>query len=130
LAGFISQGIALCGKMLFRKAMKAFDLAFMFTDGDSRTIHLLLLVKACQYFIVYPQLHYGFQAVSLFNSNRQQEAMLRIQELAAACPNADTFSCRVIKVSIVRNQASFIDHFPVFRISGLSTCPTGNQCPG
>jgi len=44
--GYISQSVALSGKMLFQDAMKAIDLAFMFTDGDLKTIHLLLLVKA------------------------------------------------------------------------------------
>jgi len=45
LTGYISKGIALCGTMQLRDAMKAFDIAFMFTDGDLKTSHLLLLIK-------------------------------------------------------------------------------------
>lgn len=43
--GYTSKGIALCGKKHFKDAMKAFDLAFMFTDGDMKAIHCLLLIK-------------------------------------------------------------------------------------
>ncbi|OAX31742.1 hypothetical protein K503DRAFT_54649 [Rhizopogon vinicolor AM-OR11-026] len=46
LIGYISKSIALCGKMLIQDAMKTMDLAFMFADGDLKTVHLLLLVKA------------------------------------------------------------------------------------
>ncbi|KAJ8591160.1 hypothetical protein M405DRAFT_880653 [Rhizopogon salebrosus TDB-379] len=81
LTGYLSQGIALCGNKLFWDAMKAFDLAFMFTDGDSKTIHLLLLVKA----------------ITLFNANQHQQAISRVQELAVACPNADILACRVVE---------------------------------
>jgi len=55
--GFISKGIALCGKMEFIEAMGAFDLAFMFIDQDKSTLHLLLLVKACRPFIILFLLH-------------------------------------------------------------------------
>jgi hypothetical protein len=48
LTGCLSQGIALCGKNLISDAMRAFDLAFMFTDQDPKTIHFLLLIKARQ----------------------------------------------------------------------------------
>ncbi|OAX34763.1 hypothetical protein K503DRAFT_868710 [Rhizopogon vinicolor AM-OR11-026] len=81
LTGYISKGIALCGKMQFKDAMKAFDLAFMFTGGDLNNIHLLLLVKA----------------VALFNANKHKDAMLRIQELAIACPDADTLTCHLVE---------------------------------
>ncbi|KAJ8595030.1 hypothetical protein M405DRAFT_871979 [Rhizopogon salebrosus TDB-379] len=81
LTGYLSQGIALCGNKLFWDAMKAFDLAFMFTDEDSKTIHLLLLVKA----------------ITLFNANQHQQAISRVQELAVACPNADILACRVVE---------------------------------
>ncbi|OAX34764.1 hypothetical protein K503DRAFT_420176 [Rhizopogon vinicolor AM-OR11-026] len=80
LTGYIAKGIALCGKMQFKEAMKAFDLAFMF-GGDPQTIHILLLIKA----------------VALFNANQHKDAMLRIQELASACPDADTLTCRVVE---------------------------------
>ncbi|OAX35520.1 hypothetical protein K503DRAFT_802760 [Rhizopogon vinicolor AM-OR11-026] len=79
LAGYISQGIALCGKKLLQDAMNAFDLAFMFTDGDSETILLLLL------------------AITLFNANQHEDAILRIQQLATACPAADTLACCVVE---------------------------------
>lgn len=46
--GCISKGIALCGQNRIEAAMKAFDLAFIFADEDSKTIHFLLLIKACQ----------------------------------------------------------------------------------
>jgi hypothetical protein len=55
--GFISKGIALCGKGLVRDARTAFDLAFMFTNEDSTTIHLLLLIKAGQIRPVHSLLH-------------------------------------------------------------------------
>lgn len=45
--GYTSKGIALCGKKHFKDAMRAFDLASMFTDRDSKTAHRLLLIKAC-----------------------------------------------------------------------------------
>ncbi|OAX35388.1 hypothetical protein K503DRAFT_773522, partial [Rhizopogon vinicolor AM-OR11-026] len=85
LIGYTCKGIALCGKMYFKEAMKAFDLAFMFTEGDSNTIHVLLLIKA----------------IALFTGNRPKEAMMRIEELAAACPNADTLACDVVKAYLL-----------------------------
>jgi hypothetical protein len=45
LAGYISKGIALCGKGLVREARAAFDVASMFTNKDSNTNHFLLLIK-------------------------------------------------------------------------------------
>ncbi|KAG0698020.1 hypothetical protein DFH29DRAFT_124342 [Suillus ampliporus] len=81
LTGCISKGIALCGTMQFEDAMKAFDLAFMFVDGDSSTIHLLLLIKA----------------IILFNANQHDEAILRVQELASTCPSADTLACDIVE---------------------------------
>jgi hypothetical protein len=44
--GYISKGIALCGKKQIRDANKAFDLAFTFADGESKTIYFLFLAKA------------------------------------------------------------------------------------
>src|SRR6267154_2822242 len=90
LTGYISKGIALCGKMQFQDAMQAFDLAFMFTNSDSKTIHFILLIKAGQFFLAYLLLHHDFQAITLFVANRQEEAMQRVKGLADACPNADT----------------------------------------
>jgi hypothetical protein len=109
LTGYTCKGIALCGKMYFKEAMKAFDLAFMFTEGDSNTIHVLLLVKACQYFSRILLASLCFQAIALFTANRRKEAMMRIEELAAACPNADTLACDVVKVSIMHSiYVSFV----------------------
>ncbi|KIK40843.1 hypothetical protein CY34DRAFT_243313 [Suillus luteus UH-Slu-Lm8-n1] len=81
LMGYIFKGIALCGKGYVRDARIAFDLAFMFTNKDLKTIHFLLLVKA----------------IALFNSDQHEEAMLFVQQLAAACPNDDTLACHVVE---------------------------------
>jgi hypothetical protein len=88
--------------MQFQDAMKSFDIAFMFTNGDSKAIHFLLLIKASRLFLIHPRLHQTFQAIVQFNANRHEDAILRIQELAAACPNADTLACHVVEVSTVR----------------------------
>ncbi|KAG2750667.1 hypothetical protein P692DRAFT_201903342 [Suillus brevipes Sb2] len=37
------------------------------------------------------------KAIALFNADQQEEAMLLIKELAAACPNADILGCRVVE---------------------------------
>jgi len=50
--GYISKGIALCGKKQVRDANRAFDLASTFTDPN--TIHLLFLIKVgWMFFITY-----------------------------------------------------------------------------
>jgi hypothetical protein len=100
--GFISKGIALCGKGLVRNARTAFDLALMFTNEDSTTIHLLFLIKAGQTCLAHSLLHRVFQAIALFNANQHEEAMLLVKELAENCPNADIIACRVVEVSIMR----------------------------
>ncbi|KAG0700213.1 hypothetical protein DFH29DRAFT_1056384 [Suillus ampliporus] len=81
LAGYISKGIALCGKGQVRDARTAFDLAFMFTNEDSKIIHFLLLVKA----------------TVLFGADQHDEAMLLVKELAAACPSNDRLGCHVVE---------------------------------
>ncbi|KAG2091495.1 uncharacterized protein F5147DRAFT_439431 [Suillus discolor] len=53
----------------------------MFTDGDIKANHFLLLVKAA----------------ALFNADQHEEAMMRVQELAKACPSADTRACWIVK---------------------------------
>lgn len=90
--------------MHFEEATKAFDLAFMFTDEDSKSIQFILLVKARQSFLISFLLYHGSQAIALFNANQHKEAMLRVQELAAACPNADTIACLVVEVSIMHSE--------------------------
>jgi hypothetical protein len=95
--------------MYFKEAMEAFDLAFMFTEGDSNTIHVLLLVKACEYFSRILPASLCFQAIALFAANRQKDAMMRIEELVTTCPNADTLACDVVKVSIMHSiYVSFV----------------------
>ncbi|KAJ8585522.1 WD40 repeat-like protein [Rhizopogon salebrosus TDB-379] len=83
LMGYISKGIALCGKTQVRDAKQAFDLASVFTDGDPKTYHIIFLIKS----------------IALFSANRHAEAIRRIRDLAAACSDADTtLACRVIEV--------------------------------
>lgn len=81
LTGCISQGIALCGQKQIKAAMKAFDLAFIYIDGDSKTIHLVLLIKA----------------IALFNANQHEDAMQRVQALAVACLSADAVAYRMVE---------------------------------
>ncbi|KAG2739206.1 hypothetical protein P692DRAFT_20408094 [Suillus brevipes Sb2] len=87
LAGYISKGIALCGKGRVREARAAFDVASMFTNNDSNTNHLLLLIKA----------------IALFNAVQHEEAMFLVDELADACPTVDILGCRVVEVSVMRS---------------------------
>ncbi|KAG1768783.1 hypothetical protein EDD22DRAFT_967192 [Suillus occidentalis] len=81
LMGCISMGIAHCGKRQFKDAMKAFDLAFVFVDANINKTGLLLLIKA----------------IALFNADQHDEALLRVQELAATCPNADSLACGIVE---------------------------------
>ncbi|OAX39465.1 WD40 repeat-like protein [Rhizopogon vinicolor AM-OR11-026] len=86
--------IALCGRKQVRVAREAFDLAFTFTDGDLKTIH----------------------AIALFHGNQHAEAMRRVRELAAACPDADTsLACRTMEVYL---------HIQLGNKALDSTCPT------
>ncbi|KAG0700212.1 hypothetical protein DFH29DRAFT_1056381 [Suillus ampliporus] len=73
LTGCISQGIALCGKGQVRDARIAFDVAFMFTNEDSKI------------------------AIAMFNADQHEEAILCVQKLTAVCPNNDTLACRVVE---------------------------------
>ncbi|KAG2072881.1 WD40 repeat-like protein [Suillus decipiens] len=81
LMGCISKGIALCGKREFQNAMKAFDLGFMFVDANIKKTNLLLLIKA----------------IALFNANEHDEAIVRVQDLATTCPNADALACQIVE---------------------------------
>ncbi|KAG2127929.1 uncharacterized protein EDB93DRAFT_181708 [Suillus bovinus] len=85
LSGLISKGIALCGKMQFQDAMKAFDFAFTFTNEDLKTVHLLSLIKA----------------IALFNANQQVDAMQHLQELATTYPNADTIAYGAVEAYLL-----------------------------
>ncbi|KAG1726863.1 uncharacterized protein EDB91DRAFT_1350428 [Suillus paluster] len=79
LTGYISKGIALCGKGQVRDAKVAFDVAFMFTNENSNTVHFLLL------------------AIALFAADEHEEAMLLLKELAAACPNNNALGRHVVE---------------------------------
>ncbi|KAG1789554.1 uncharacterized protein HD556DRAFT_778316 [Suillus plorans] len=81
LIGFISKGIALCGKGRILDARAAFDVASMYTDQDPDTIHFLLLIKA----------------IALFNAGQHDEASLLLKELAAGCPNVYTRPYRIVE---------------------------------
>ncbi|KAG1803244.1 uncharacterized protein BJ212DRAFT_1487111 [Suillus subaureus] len=80
-ANGLRMDVALCGKGNVWDARVAFDVASMFMNQDSDTIHFLLLIKA----------------ISLFNVDQHDEAMLLIKELTVACPNSDLLMCHVIE---------------------------------
>ncbi|KAG1786312.1 uncharacterized protein HD556DRAFT_1445173 [Suillus plorans] len=63
LTGYISKGIALCGKGRVLDARAAFDVASMYTDQDSEITHFLLLIKA----------------IALFNADQHDEANLLLK---------------------------------------------------
>jgi tetratricopeptide (TPR) repeat protein len=83
LAGYIAKGIALCGKQLVEDARTAFDLAFTFTLGNMDATVFIYLIKA----------------IALFNANRQTEAMMRVDQLAAD-PSVDPLACGVVVASL------------------------------
>jgi len=100
--GYISKGIALCGNKQVRDAHKAFDLASTFANGESKTIYFLFLVKARRMFIQYSMPHYSCQAVAFFNANQHGDAIRRIRELSATCPNPDIIlACRIMEVCMM-----------------------------
>ncbi|KAG2356034.1 hypothetical protein BDR07DRAFT_1424360 [Suillus spraguei] len=80
LTGYISKGIALCGKNQIQDAIRAFDAASVFTKSGSETTVLLLI-----------------KAVALFNANQHEDAMLLVQETITVCPQTDTIACRVVE---------------------------------
>jgi hypothetical protein len=116
LTGYISKGIALCGKGHVREARAAFDVASMFTNQDSKTSHFLLLIKVRQIRLAYSLLHLTFQAIALFNADQHEEAMLLVKELTAACPNADLLVCRIVEVSVLRRHLVINTHLCNFHI--------------
>ncbi|KAG2745543.1 hypothetical protein P692DRAFT_201868462 [Suillus brevipes Sb2] len=89
LLGYISKGIALCGYEQLWDAVEVFDLAFIFSNHDLITVNLILLIKA----------------VALFNANYHDEAMRRVQDLAAASAyqHFDTLPYRIVN-SYLRAQ--------------------------
>jgi hypothetical protein len=100
LLGYISKGIALCGKQQVREAMTEFDLAFTSTDGDSKTTLFLFLIKVGKSLIHIRCFIRNFQAIALFNANNHEEAVRFVQELAAR-PSANPLVSRVVEVSII-----------------------------
>ncbi|KAG1906278.1 uncharacterized protein F5891DRAFT_557293 [Suillus fuscotomentosus] len=80
LAGYIAKGIALCGKQRLDDARTAFDLGFTFTQGNTDATVFLYLIKA----------------IALFNANRHEEAMLRVDQLASA----DSIACSIVMASL------------------------------
>lgn len=78
--GHVSKGLALCGKQQVWDATKSLDLAFTFTNADLKAIHFLFLIKV----------------IALFNANKDEEAVVLVQELAAR-PNVDPIACHVVE---------------------------------
>ncbi|KAG2147810.1 uncharacterized protein EDB93DRAFT_1250323 [Suillus bovinus] len=79
--GYISTGIALCGKGNIWGARAAFDVASVYTDQNSETIHFLLLIKV----------------IALFNADQHDEANLLLKALTNNYPNADTQACHIVE---------------------------------
>jgi hypothetical protein len=50
--GYVSKGIALCGKEQIRDAMASFDLAFIFSDHERVTADFLLAIKVINFDIL------------------------------------------------------------------------------
>lgn len=91
LIGYIAKGSALCGQQHVHDARTAFDLAFTFANGDSKTTLLLFLIKA----------------IALFNANESKEAMMRVKELAAG-PSVDPIACLVVKAYLQVQLATIV----------------------
>ncbi|KAG1812741.1 hypothetical protein EV424DRAFT_76205 [Suillus variegatus] len=81
LTGYISKGIALCGKGHIPDARATFDVASMYTDQDPQILHFLLLIKA----------------IAFFNADQHNEAILLLKELTTGCPNTDVLACCVVQ---------------------------------
>ncbi|KAG2357071.1 hypothetical protein BDR07DRAFT_396678 [Suillus spraguei] len=81
LAGYISKGIALCGKGHIQDARVTFDVASMYTDQYSQTTQFLLLIKT----------------IALFGAGHHDEANLLLKELTVGCPNADPRACHIVE---------------------------------
>jgi hypothetical protein len=99
----------------------------MFTNQDSTTNHVLLLIKVGEIRLAYPLLHSAFQAIALFNAAQHEEAMFLVKELADACPTVDILGCRVVEVSVVR-PSSVIRADLCTRTSDIPTRSARNRC--
>lgn len=84
LTGYISKGIAHCGKGHIRDARTAFNIAFVFANEEPEAIHFLLLIKI----------------IALFNLDQFEEAMLLLKELTAIRPNADLLACSIVEAHL------------------------------
>ncbi|KAG2349975.1 hypothetical protein BDR05DRAFT_955819 [Suillus weaverae] len=80
LLGYISKGIALCGKEQLCDAMEAFDLSFVFSNQSPIAIDLVLLIKV----------------VALFNAHCRDEAIRRLKDLATAYQHSHTRSHSIV----------------------------------
>lgn len=79
--GFMSRGIALCGKGQIREACSALDLALKLATGDSATHPLFHLIKA----------------ITTFNTNAQEEAIMCVNDMANVSLGADLLACNVVQ---------------------------------
>jgi hypothetical protein len=130
LTGYISKGIALCGKGLVLDARAAFDVASMYTDQDSETTHFLLLIKVCYICLAYSSLHRVFQAIALFNADQHDEANLLLTELATGCPNTDALARDIVQVSIIHAWSYASTLIFTTRTLGISTRSTRDRSLG
>jgi hypothetical protein len=76
-------------------------------------------------------IHNCFQAVTLFNAGQHEEAIMRVQELAKACPGTDIHACWIVEVSIMLNQFQVPALALIFfelRKPGISTSSARNLC--
>jgi len=103
------MGIAFCGQNRLQDAIRAFDLASVFTNNDLETNPPLLIKLRTPFCLAYSLLQYGFQGVALFNANQHEDAISRVQDLAGACPHSDTHACRIVKVSTIHSIRKFIN---------------------
>lgn len=78
--GFMSKGIALCGKGQIREACSAFDLALKMATGDSTTHNLISLMKAA----------------AIFSANEHEEAIMCVKDMAEFSVDSDLLTCNVV----------------------------------
>lgn len=110
--GYISKGIALCGKERLWDAIASFDLASIFLDSEQMTAEMLLLVKVlrhtCDSVSGFDGIYDFMQAIALFDAGDRDGALRRVQDLATACRHADTLPCIVVQVSFISDLINFI----------------------